>query len=38
VMIGLMQNEISATPLELVCTTAKPLDVNLLQLTRMLAR
>jgi 6-phosphofructokinase 1 len=37
VMIGMLKNEISATPLELVSTTSKPLDVKLLQLTRMLA-
>lgn len=38
VMIGLLKNEIAATPLEKVVTTPKPLDIDLIRLSRMLAR
>jgi len=38
VMIGLLKNEISATPLEKVATTRRPLDINLVKLARVLAQ
>ena len=38
VMIGLMDGDIVATPLAQVVSTVKPLDVDLLELTHLLAR
>jgi len=38
VMIGLRKNEISATPLETVASTSRPLDIDLVRLARVLAQ
>jgi 6-phosphofructokinase 1 len=38
VMIGLLKNEIVATPLEKVASTPKPLDIDLVKLARVLAQ
>jgi len=38
VLVGLIKSEIAATPLEVVVTSKKPLDVKLLELARVLAK
>jgi len=38
VLVGLIHNAIATTPLEVVVTSSKPLDVNLLELARVLAK
>jgi 6-phosphofructokinase 1 len=38
VLVGLIKSEIAATPLEVVVTSKKPLDVKLLELARVLSK
>jgi len=38
VLVGLVKNDIATTPLDVVVSSKKPLDVGLLELARVLAK